>query len=186
MAREQYALRVSEEEFKRFYDLLAGRIYSYAVQKVRADNARDVVADTFETVWRKLAEAPTDPDACAAWIFTIAKYKVLQELQRVRRKHHDNRFMEDFADRHDQSPDAAEVVSERDLGSIIYRRLKPAERELFDLLFIVNMPREQVGTVLGVSSGALNTRLSRLRDRIEHLEQDLMPSGQNTKEAASD
>lgn len=176
---------MGEEDFKRFYDLLAGRIYSYAAQRVRGENAKDIVADTFETVWRKLDEAPADSEACAAWIFKIAQYKILQEYQRIKRKHHDNRFIEDFSPKARLEGDVAEVVVDRDLGSAIYRGLRERERELFDLVFVMDMPKPQICAVMNVSPGALKTRLSRLRDKLESLERDLTADGPVGSEASA-
>jgi RNA polymerase sigma factor (sigma-70 family) len=161
---------VGEDDFKPLYDLLAGRIYAFASRRLAAEAAKDVVSETFETVWRKLGQAPQDHEACVAWVYAIARFKVLQEIQRVRRKHHDNRFANDFEVPGPTMSDTGDVAAERQLGGLIYRSLSGAERELFDLLFVLDATRTQVCELLQLTPGALNTRLSRLRDRIEELE----------------
>ena len=161
---------MGEDDFKPLYDLLAGRIYAFATRRLPVEAAKDVVSETFETVWRKLGQAPEDHEACVAWVYAIARFKVLQELQRVRRKHHDNRFADDFEVPPMATTDAGDVVAERQVGGLIYRSLSGSEREVFDLLFVLDATRTQVCELLQLTPGALNTRLSRLRDRIEQLE----------------
>lgn len=161
---------VGEEEFKRLYELLARRVYAFAVRRLHAESAKDVVSETFETVWRKSDDAPPDHDACVAWIFAIAKFKVLQEHQRIRRKHHDNRFIDDCTVPVMSGTDACDVVVEHQVGGLIYGSLRDGERELFDLLFVRNVPRTQACDLLHISPSVLKTRLSRLRTRIERLE----------------
>lgn len=161
---------MGDEEFRRLYELLASRVYAFAVRRLPAESAKDVAAETFETVWRKSTDAPAEQEARVAWVFAIARFKVLQECQRIRRKHHDNRFIDDCVVLPETGADAGDIVVAHEVGGLIYSALREGERELFDLLFVLNATRIQVCDVLSITPGALNTRLSRLRDRIEHLE----------------
>lgn len=161
---------MGDDEFKRLYELLAGRVYAFAVRRLPAESAKDVVAETFETVWRKSTAAPSEQEARVSWVFAIARFKVLQECQRIRRKHHDNRFIDDCVVDDETGADAGDVALAHEVGGLVYAGLRDGERELFDLLFVLNASRIQVCDVLSITPGALSTRLSRLRNRIEHLE----------------
>lgn len=153
------------------YDQMSGRIFSFAARRLSPHVASDILNDTFEVAWSKRHDWPADADARAGWVFTICKNKVLQEAQRVRRKHHDNRFAEDYSDRAPQEPDVADIVSESVAGHEIYRQLTPAEALLFDIAFMDDMTRAEGAAILGLSTVSFNTRISRLRDRIDSLYQ---------------
>ena len=89
---------MERQEFAALYEHLRSSLFAYAAARLPAQSALDVVHDTFEVVWAKRDEAPDDPEQRIAWSFGIARNKVRQELQRVRRKHHDNRFIEAVVD----------------------------------------------------------------------------------------
>ena len=52
-----------------------------------------MVADTFTVVWKRRQSCPADSTEWPAWTVGIAKNKIRKELDRVHRKHHDNRFV---------------------------------------------------------------------------------------------
>lgn len=161
---------MGEDEFAALFREVSGRLFSFAARRLSPDTADDTVGQTFETVWDKRAECPQDPDARIGWVFTIGRYKILQECDRLRRKHHDNRFAEDYAARPTLVPDAADSVIETALGHWIYRQLSTADRELFDIAFMQDVTREQASAMLAISVGTFTTRVSRLRSRISELQ----------------
>ena len=168
---------MGEEEFQTLYEQMSGRIFSFAARRLSPEVAKDIVAETFEVAWRKRSEWPAEGDARAGWVFTICKNKILQESQRIRRKHHDNRFAEDYSSRAQQEADIADLVSDSLLGHAIYRQLTPSEAELFDVAFMRNVVRAEGAATLGISVIAFNTRISRLRDRIELLQRENQSGG---------
>lgn len=163
---------MGEEEFAALFREMSGRLFSFAARRLSPQAADDTVSQTFETAWHKRAECPSDPDARAGWVFTIGRYKILQESDRLRRKHHDNRFSEDFAPHQASEPDFADAVVETAAGHWIYRQLNALERELFDVAFMHDVNREQASAMLAISVGTFNTRVSRLRSRIRDLQAD--------------
>ncbi|MEG9227617.1 RNA polymerase sigma factor [Aeromicrobium sp. Sec7.5] len=160
---------MGEEEFRSLYERLSARIFSFAARQLPPEVAKDVVSETFEVAWIKSSEVPRDPDAAAAWVFGVAKNKILQAHQHKVRKHHDHRFAADFQERTRASRDTADTVTESALGRWVYRRLTANERELLDVAFIQDTERADAAAMLGLSVGAFNTRVSRLRSRINEL-----------------
>jgi RNA polymerase sigma-70 factor (ECF subfamily) len=143
-----------------------------------------VVSDTFEVVWRKRAECPADENEWPAWIIGIARNKVLQEVGRAARKHHDSRFIADQSalDETVVATDVADTVTASEAGRWVWSQLTPAERELLDLAFIERIDRDQAARILGVTPTAYATRLTRLRQRIIRL--DAESAGTPTTETA--
>jgi RNA polymerase sigma-70 factor (ECF subfamily) len=165
---------VGEEEFAEVYSRLREPVFRFAIGRLSPEQAKDVVSDTFEVVWRKRDECPADPAEWPAWIVGIARKKVLQEIDRVARKHHDGRFIADQSEAVDAivTADVAETVTASDTGRWVWNQLTPAERELLDLAFIDRIDRAQAAHILGVTPTAYATRLTRLRQRIIRLDAD--------------
>lgn len=162
---------MQDEEFKELYARMSGQVFSYAAARLSAEQAKDVTSSTFEVVWRKRDTVPSDASERSAWVFGVAKNQVLQEMQRVRRKHHDNRFVGD--DPHlavSGDPDVADVVATSDAARRIWRKLTPAERHLLNLAFLGDLDKVGASNLLGISVTAYTTRVSRLRQRIASLD----------------
>lgn len=161
---------MGDEDFKTLYLRLGGSIFTYAARRVSPDQAMDVVNNTFEVVLRKRDRSPVDPTQWPAWIMGIAKNQVLQEAQRAVRKHHDNRFIDDFAaDQHPSTPDIADLVAFTATGRAIWLDLTPAERQLLDVASVTGLSSDEAAALLGISKTAYTTRISRLRRRLSDL-----------------
>lgn len=165
---------MGEEEFAEVYLRLRDSVFRFALGRLSPEQAKDVVSDTFEVVWRKRDECPSDEREWPAWIVGIARNKVLQEIDRVARKHHDTRFIADHSAQVESvvTTDVAETVVASDAGRRVWDQLTAAERELLDLAFIDQIDREQAARILGVSETAYASRLTRLRQRIIRLDAD--------------
>ena len=166
-------MRVTDEDFRDLYTALRDSVFTFAVRRVGPEAAKDVVSETFEVAWRRRGEAPDDRSVWAGWIVGIAKNKVLQEYQRRTRKHHDNRFVEDWVGSETSSvEDVARAVVDSIDGQRVYRDLTPAEQRLFDVAFFRELTVEQAAGVLSISPSAYTTRVARLRARIRELHDD--------------
>ena len=172
---------MDDAEFGELYAAMRGQVYSFAARRLGSERAKDAVSATFETAWEKRHEFPANKDHWRAWLVGIAKNKVLQEAQRVARKHHDNRFITDWDPAgHPEawSEDAAHLVSEWDGGMRVYVKLTPSERLLFDVAFVRDLRASEAARVLGISPSAFKTRLSRLRSRLRALHEIESTSGE--------
>ena len=163
---------MGEDEFRELYARLGAQIFSYAAHRLSPEQAKDVVNSTFEVVWNKRHHVPTEPAEWPAWIFGIGKNHIRQEMQCVRRKHHDNRFIDEYSTHLDASdaPDIADLVAQSDAGRRIWRQLTPAEHHLLNIAFVRDLDKQQAAALLGISITAYTTRVSRLRQRIATLD----------------
>lgn len=144
----------------------------FAVRRVGSESAKDVVSETFEVAWRNRMDFPTDRAAWAGWVVGIAKNKVLQELQRRTRKHHDNRYAEDWASQSHTSvqDDVTRLVIDSLEAQFVYSRLTPAEQQLFDIAFLRDLGPDDGAQVLGISPSAFTSRVNRLRQRLRSMQ----------------
>lgn len=160
------------DQFNALYASLQRRVFAYAASQLSPQEAADVVADTFEVVWRKRQGAPADPDEWPAWCFGIARNKVMQARQRHRRKHHDARFVEDHLALGAQ-PATREDVAGSVVASVhaarVWRELPASDRELLGVVLTTEAPGREVAALLGTSHSAYTTRVSRLRQKLGRL-----------------
>lgn len=167
-----YRSRVEADQFNALYASLQRRLFAYAASQLSPQEAADVVADTFEVVWRKRDGAPADPDEWPAWCFGIARNKVLQARQRRRRKHHDARFVEDHLALGIQ-PATREDVAATTVRSVhaarVWQELPATDRELLGIVLTTEAPGHEVAAQLGTSYSAYATRVSRLRQKLGRL-----------------
>ncbi len=160
---------MGEEEFSALLQEMSGRLFSFAARRLSPQAAEDVVAQTFETVWDKRSKCPNDADARIGWVFAIGRIKIMQESDRRHRKHHDNRFAADHGQWAHSDPDVSDSVVESEVGRWIYGQLTASERDLFDIAFMRDVTRNEASSMLAISVGSFNTRVSRLRSRIRAL-----------------
>lgn len=154
-------------EFAALYERLRSPLFAYASARLPAQSALDVVHDTFEVVWSKRESAPTDADQRGAWCFGIARNKIRQERQRVRRKHHDNRFIEDLAKvPAPRADDVADIVVEASEGRAVWDSLSGEDRQLLLVVMSADLSGVEMAELFGISHAAYRRRVSRLRARI--------------------
>jgi RNA polymerase sigma-70 factor (ECF subfamily) len=162
---------VTEEDFKDLYARLSVQLFSYAARRLSAEQAKDVVQNTFETVWRKRDQGPADRAEWPPWVVGICRMQVLQEHQRISRKHHDNRFMAEHTHEtaNTELPDLADDVLETEQARWIWHQLRSTEQEIVDLAFLQILNDAEAASLLGISPSAFSTRAGRVRQRIAAL-----------------
>lgn len=162
---------MGDDEFRELYVRMNRQLFLFALHRLSAEQAKDVVSNTFEVAWRKRHSGPSEPSEWPAWLFGIIKNQILQEIQRVRRKHHDNRFFDDASSLSKaREPDVADLVTMSDSARHIWGLLTPSERNLLNLAFLGNLDKVQAAQRLGISVTAYTTRVTRLRQRIASLD----------------
>lgn len=157
---------MERQEFSALYEHLRGPLFSYAAARLSPHAALDVVQDTFEIVWAKRHEAPSDFGKQSAWCFGIARNKILQEHQRVHRKHHDNRFLEDVGNPDSAEDDVSDAVVEAMTGKVVWRSLSGEDRRFLLLVASTDLSGAEMAATLDISHVAFRRRVSRLRERI--------------------
>lgn len=151
-----------EELFERCYDALL----AYAVRRSpSAEDAADVVSETFATAWRRVRELPPGDEA-RLWLYGTAR-RVLQTHRRgsLRRDALDERLLSHArtlqakarAVGHDDGPDGLQ-------GAM--RSLSEADQELLRLVAWEDLDGVQVAQVLRISPTAARVRLHRARHRL--------------------
>ena len=154
--------------FAALYDRHADALYDFAIRIVRdADLAADVVQGTYVKAWEQLSDGRA-PTHFKAWLFTVARNAAIDE-----RRHGQRQIAADGAqtirftavDEHaDSNPER--LAQRRELADLVWGAamgLSPGDYALLDMHVRQGMPAEELADALGVTRGAMYTRLSRLR-----------------------
>jgi len=139
----------------------AGQVYAYARRRCGADDAPEVVADTFLVAWRRLDHVPAD---ALPWLLGVAR-KVIGNHRRSagRRASLQSRLeasrpqvMEDPIPGVDATVDVGRALD----------RLLPAEREALLLVAWERLDIARAAAAAGCSRATFSVRLHRARRRL--------------------
>jgi RNA polymerase sigma factor (sigma-70 family) len=162
--------RLSGEErnarFERAYGALFEPILGYVVRRVLdPEDAAEVVAETFLTLWRRLDEAPHGPEL-RPWLYGVARRTTANRRRGQRRRAAlAARLAADLPAVHSwpaSSPD------DQDLGEAVaqaFEDLRPLDREVLSLVAWEGLSREELAVALDVSRPVARLRLHRARRR---------------------
>jgi RNA polymerase sigma factor (sigma-70 family) len=166
-----------QARFEALYAELMPRVLGYALRRTEAEEARDVVAETFTVAWRRLDEVP-DGAAALPWLLVTAR----NVLANRRRKADREPAIAPTVAVRDHADDVAATLA---LGSA-FARLSERDRETLALVAWDALPPRDAARVAGCSAATFTVRLHRARRRLAALlsETDGTPMAQTTEESA--
>jgi RNA polymerase sigma-70 factor (ECF subfamily) len=165
-----------EDQRRRFEDVYTANyapVLGYVLRRVgNADDAADVIADTFLTLWRRLDDVPPG-DAARLWLYGVARRVLANHFRGERRRSAlAERLRGDLAAAPPASPmqgdGEARSAGGGDLVDLAraFRRLPEPDRELLALACWEELDAGQLAVTLGCSRNAARIRLHRARRRI--------------------
>jgi RNA polymerase sigma-70 factor (ECF subfamily) len=150
-----------EDQFSRLYRLTFPRVLSYVLRRTRSrEDAADVVAEIFETTWRKFDEVPAD-DSAILWLYVTARFVLANHRRRViRRSAVVSSLISELAliPLHSEPLDETAVAMRACLES-----LPEDHREILMLSGWEGLNASEIGSVLNCSATAARIRLHRAR-----------------------
>ena len=154
-----------EDRFERLFHSHADAVRSYALRRAAAEDAEDVVAETFLVAWRRLDDVPSDP---RPWLLAVAR-KVLANRRRSDQRvvSLSARLAQRAASGHVASIDDGATGTELRLTVLsALERLPDKEREAMRLLAWDRLSSADAATVLGCSRATLAVRVHRARRKL--------------------
>ncbi|MEM7385801.1 MAG: sigma-70 family RNA polymerase sigma factor, partial [Verrucomicrobiota bacterium] len=119
------------------------------------------------TIWRKRSDFEIGTQF-KAWIFSIARFEVLNHRKRLARDHRlvfSEELEEIIAD---EVPALANDLDDRQTAlQHCLKRLKPAEQDLILNRYFKNTPIKEYASQTGRSAGGLKVTLHRLRNKLQ-------------------
>ena len=148
--------------FETFYDETQAPVLAFVLRRTeRAEDAADVVAETFLVAWRRLDELPAGAERL--WIYGVAR-RVLANHRRGerRRLRLADQLREELAVRMPQTPPSGELAE----LAAAFRTLPEGDREVLMLEAWEQLSSVEIAAVLGCSRNAARIRLHRARKRL--------------------
>ena len=152
---------------------LIRRVYAYVAYRVGdGPDAEDLTSETFEAALRKWRRFDPSRGTPRAWLLAIARSTALDWFRADSRR----RRREERSQAADPSPAEAESFGER-LGispalEDALLALSPGEREVVFLRVVLDLEGEATARLLGITSTAVSTRLSRALTKLEERMRD--------------
>jgi RNA polymerase sigma-70 factor (ECF subfamily) len=160
------------DAFAELYRRYFHELYDFATRITRdREAAADIVQSVFAGVWER-ARKGEPVRSPRAWLYKVTHNAAIDEIRRrgrTTRPNGDHGF--DFADVEDiRSPEPARAVIDKELADLVWSTaavLSPDEYALLDLHLRRGFSAAELADELGISTGAVYTRLSRLRRSFE-------------------
>lgn len=155
--------------FRAAYAAHARDVLAYALRRVRvAEDAADVVAETFLVAWRRVDELPPD-DEVRLWLYGVARHVLANhDRSAVRRHRLGERLRGELALRY-AVPDPADEVADAAAVRQVLDGLPELDREVLTLSVWEGLAPREVAVVLGVDATVVRARLARARGRLRDL-----------------
>jgi RNA polymerase sigma factor (sigma-70 family) len=152
------------ERFEAIYRELYAPICGYTLRRVRQpEDAAEVVAETFATLWRRFDRCPQGSEL-RPWLFGVARRVAANRRRGERRRTALGERLTETVDReafdHVGSPDETSELARAFAG------LSEADRELLSLVAWEGLTRDELAVALGTSRAVVRLRLHRARKRL--------------------
>lgn len=154
------------------YDRWLGPVYSLVVHLLKdADEAEDVVEETFWQVWQRASAYDASRGTVRTWLLTIARSRALDRIRARGRTREDTTA--DIRSAVDQAPDPsvdAESAERRVIVSAAMNQLPEDQRRALELAYFGGMSQTEIATALGEPLGTIKTRMrlgmAKLREKL--------------------
>jgi RNA polymerase sigma-70 factor (ECF subfamily) len=153
-----------EERFQGLYEAGRARVVAYALRRTpNAEDAADVVAETFAIAWRRVEVIPFG-EREIPWLYAVARRVI---ANRVRRSSSQNAAVKALARELSASSHVTdEPGSERLIALGALDQLSDEDREVLMLVAWEGLSSRELGWALGCSTTAARIRLHRSRARL--------------------
>jgi RNA polymerase sigma-70 factor (ECF subfamily) len=139
------------------------RVLGYALRRTDAEEARDVVAETFTVAWRRLDDVP-EGEATIPWLLATAR-KVLANHRRAA----ESRMRASLVGARAGTPDHPEDTIGTASLVQAFNALEERDREALALVAWDGLAPREAAAVVGCSAAAFSVRLHRARKRLHAL-----------------
>jgi RNA polymerase sigma factor (sigma-70 family) len=176
----------AEERFRRLYEVAWRPVLAYALRRTpSADDAADILMETFTIAWAHLGEVP-EGEAAVLWLYVTARGAIANA---TRRQEHRLRLSRRVATELTRTAlaDAQAPPEHEDalVASIALGLLDDDDKELLMLAAWEGLGSHDLGRVLNCSPNAARARLHRARARLRAaLGQVGLPIGDDVKPPA--
>jgi RNA polymerase sigma-70 factor (ECF subfamily) len=148
--------------FERVYHAHLGRVHSLARRMAGPESADELTQDVFVRVWQKLGTFRGE-SSFGTWLHRLAVNVIIERFRALGTAR--NRFLADgdaALERMSDPPSAVRFDTRMDVDAAL-KRLPTGARTVFVLHDIEGYRHEEIGELLGVSTGTSKSQLHRAR-----------------------
>ena len=149
-------------QFEAAYRELYAPICGYVLRRVREpEDAAEVIAETFATLWRRFDRCPQG-DELRPWLFGVSRRVIANQRRGERRR---TALGERLAANVEPDTTTAADDASSELARA-FASLSESDRELLSLVAWEGLTREELAVALGTNRAAVRLRLHRARKRL--------------------
>jgi RNA polymerase sigma-70 factor, ECF subfamily len=145
------------------------RVFRFLARMVRNEaTAEELNSDVFLDIWRQ-AGTFEGRSAVSTWIFSIARFKALNVLQRRPEAELDE---EKAATIEDQADDPEVALAKKDKAAVLRQclaKLSAEHREIVSLVYYQQKSVEEVAAIVGIPEATVKTRMFYARKKLSEL-----------------
>ena len=147
------------------YDRWVRSLYSLVLHLLKdADEAEDVVEETFWQAWKKADSYEPSKGAVSTWLLTIGRRKALDRLRAKKRSREELTSSDRavFADLPSGDPDPSDDVERSELREKVraaLNELPDEQREVLELGYFSGMSQSEIAEATGEPLGTVKTRM---------------------------
>ena len=158
------AAKGDKKSFKKVYDHYSSFVWKVIFRTVNGDReaAEKILQDVFIKVYRKLSSFKFSA-SFSTWLYRTTYNETLQYLNKKKKQ---KERVVPFNDSHGKE-EKNEPYENRELVSMILKKLTPNERFLLVAREVNDIPFEDLAEITGQKAGALRTQLHRLKENIK-------------------
>jgi RNA polymerase sigma-70 factor, ECF subfamily len=186
---EKIANDLDRRALAELYDRYARSIYALAWKSLGSvEESEEVVLDVFAQVWRSAKTFDPQRGKPMAWLFTIARSRV---LDRLRKRQRQGKITEaiatateiDFPTSSVDPFEDVEIAERRDLIRRALSTLPYEQRQAIEMAYYRGLSHQEIASATGISLGTIKTRirlgLNKLRSAIDRENLELSSRSSN-------
>lgn len=156
-------MEINEQEFARLVKQHQETIYSICLMYAEdQDEANDLMQEALINLWRGLPSWRGDCEL-RSWIWRVCMNSCInQDIKKKRRKNVSPPEVEDLLTPNSEDNKQIQMPHQR------IRKLKPFDRAII-LLWLEDMPYEEIGKIVGISTKNVSVKLVRIREELKKM-----------------
>jgi RNA polymerase sigma-70 factor (ECF subfamily) len=145
------------------------RVFRFLMRMVRNETvAEDLTSDVFLDIWRQ-AGTFEGRAAVSTWIFSIARFKALNALQRRSEEKLDDEKADTIED---EADDPEIALAKKDKAAVLRQclgKLSAEHREIVNLVYYQHKSVADVASIVGIPEATVKTRMFYARKKLSEL-----------------
>lgn len=156
------------DAFGELYNSCYKDLYKFALYTLgNADDAADVVSDTFVDIWRGLPKL-REPEAFSSWVFRILSIHCKREIGTLIKKR--NTFdIDDLIETPSDGSSVEEDISEFAALAYAMAQLEPDERMIVVLSVLHGYTNREIADMMGKPQGTISSKLHRTYAKLREM-----------------